>query len=403
MTAKYLYEMGFRISDKDIGSSAYPEFRPEFHFVVCLFIGGLPGVPKDKPHSFTIKLDGSDIEPQIDKGMGDQKPREIPPRHAHDLPPAKKPTGDVRGDTIQAIDKELTEDLTYMAGARRESVGPTNHMAGAPAPGNKSLNASKSQKKKSSVAGARVPNTGPIIPPGVGGIPSTGNLYEPLAGLGTNKDQSLQEGHPLERRTTSIERRRRRSLNEYVIDFSNKSCTEDGIPVIVDSSKKGVTGTEASEGSNPLHGASVPLPLRNISGVELVGGAPGGAPATSSTQITTPLIHLDENSLNLRGKNTGNERQNNIGEGELRKLNEEFLIEQSMIFKNTSLLNDCKPTREFLTMEQRRAGYCAISKLKVVKEDKNTGKEINIEVTEPKEIREEMRGFYQNIFAKQKI
>ena len=171
-----------------------------------------------------------------------------------------------------------------------------------------------SHKKKSSVAGARVPNTGPIIPPGVGGIPSTGNLYEPLAGLGTNKDQSLQEGHPLERRTTSRERWRRRSLNEYVINFSNESCTEDGIPVIVDSSKKGVTGTEASEGSNPLHGASVPLPLGNISGVELVGGAPGGAPATSSTQITTPLIHLDENSLNLRGKNTGNEGQNNIGD-----------------------------------------------------------------------------------------
>ena len=80
--------------------------------------------------------------------MGDQKPREIPPRHAHDLPPAKKPTGDVRGDAIQAIDKELTEDLTYMAGARRKSVGPTNHLAGAPAPGNKSLNASKSQKKR---------------------------------------------------------------------------------------------------------------------------------------------------------------------------------------------------------------------------------------------------------------
>ena len=74
-----------------------------------------------------------------------------------------------------------------------------------------------------------------------------------------------------------------------------------------------------------------------------------------------------------------------------------------MIFKNTSLLNDCKPTREFLTMEQKRAGYCAISKLKVTKEDKNTGKEINVEVTEPHEIREEMRGFYQNIFAKQQI
>ena len=74
-----------------------------------------------------------------------------------------------------------------------------------------------------------------------------------------------------------------------------------------------------------------------------------------------------------------------------------------MIFKNTSLLNDCKPTHEFLTMEQRRAVYCAISKLKVIKEDKNTGKKINVEVTEPQEIREEMRSFYQDIFAKQQI
>ena len=96
-------------------------------------------------------------------------------------------------------------------------------------------------------------------------------------------------------------------------------------------------------------------------------------------------------------------KERHEAEGELRKLNEEFLIEQSMIFKNTSLLNDCKPTREFLTMEQKRAGYCAISKLKVSKEDKNTGKKINIEVTEPQEIREEMRCFYQNIFAKQQI
>ena len=96
-------------------------------------------------------------------------------------------------------------------------------------------------------------------------------------------------------------------------------------------------------------------------------------------------------------------KERHEAEGELRKLNEEFLIEQSMIFKNTSLLNDCKPTREFLTMEQKRAGYCAISKLKVLKEDKNTGEKINIEVTEPQEIREEMRGFYQNIFAKQQI
>ena len=54
-------------------------------------------------------------------------------------------------------------------------------------------------------------------------------------------------------------------------------------------------------------------------------------------------------------------------EGELRKINEEHLIEKSMIFKNTALLNDCKPTKEFLTMEQRKAGYCSISKLYVKK------------------------------------
>ena len=33
----------------------------------------------------------------------------------------------------------------------------------------------------------------------------------------------------------------------------------------------------------------------------------------------------------------------------------------------------------------------------------NTGKKINVEVTEPHEIREEMRNFYQDIFAKQQI
>ena len=32
-----------------------------------------------------------------------------------------------------------------------------------------------------------------------------------------------------------------------------------------------------------------------------------------------------------------------------------------------------------------------------------TGKKINIKVTEPKDIREEMRSFYQDIFAKQQI
>ena len=39
-------------------------------------------------------------------------------------------------------------------------------------------------------------------------------------------------------------------------------------------------------------------------------------------------------------------------EGELRKLNEEFLEDQAAIFKNTALLNDCKPTKEFLTTDE---------------------------------------------------
>ena len=92
-------------------------------------------------------------------------------------------------------------------------------------------------------------------------------------------------------------------------------------------------------------------------------------------------------------------KERHEAEGELGKINKNLLIEQSMIFKNTSLLNDCKPTQEFLTIEQRRTGYCAISKLKVIKEDKNTGKKINVEVTEPQAIREEIRSFYQDIFA----
>merc|ERR1712082_346489 len=113
------------------------------------------------------------------------------------------------------------------------------------------------------------------------------------------------------------------------------------------------------------------------------------------------LKKLNEFSSYVHLNDFYKERQE--AEGELRRLNEDFLSNSCFLFKNTSLLNDCKPTREFLTMEQRRAGYCNISKLKVAKWDKTTGKEINIEVTEPMEIRGEMRDFYQNIFAKQEV
>ena len=83
----------------------------------------------------------------------------------------------------------------------------------------------------------------------------------------------------------------------------------------------------------------------------------------------------------------------NRAEGELRKINEEHLIERSMIFKNTSLLNDCKPTKEFLTMEQRKAGYCSISQLNITKNDPTSGKDYTTEVTDPANIRDEMRNF----------
>ena len=90
-TATYLQEIGFRISDKEIGSSAYPQYRPEFHLVIRPYIGGLPGVPKDKPHSFTVKLDGSDIRTQIVDGMSGQAPREpITRKCASDYKPHRR-------------------------------------------------------------------------------------------------------------------------------------------------------------------------------------------------------------------------------------------------------------------------------------------------------------------------
>ena len=133
VVAKHLYEMGFRISDKEIGSSAYPQFRPEFHLVVRLFLSGLPGFPKDKPHSFTVKLDGSDIIPQVEKEMNEHRPKDIPARG----PPATKPVN-VHGDTIDAIAKG-TEDLTYVGGTKRKSAGATD----------KSINKSHSKSLKS--------------------------------------------------------------------------------------------------------------------------------------------------------------------------------------------------------------------------------------------------------------
>ena len=54
-------------------------------------------------------------------------------------------------------------------------------------------------------------------------------------------------------------------------------------------------------------------------------------------------------------------------------------------------------------MEQRKAGYSCISKLKIGSTDPKTGKKTEKEIIDQKEIRDEMRKFYQEIFAKQEI
>ena len=42
-------------------------------------------------------------------------------------------------------------------------------------------------------------------------------------------------------------------------------------------------------------------------------------------------------------------------EGELLRINEDFLADQAAIFKNIASLNDCKPTAKFLNMKNERA------------------------------------------------
>ena len=78
-------------------------------------------------------------------------------------------------------------------------------------------------------------------------------------------------------------------------------------------------------------------------------------------------------------------------------------MKNSAIFKNTALLNDCKPTKEFLNMEQTKDGYCNLSKLRVEKIDVSTGQKVDKEIIEPHYIRDEMKNFYQNIFNTQTI
>ena len=63
---------------------------------------------------------------------------------------------------------------------------------------------------------------------------------------------------------------------------------------------------------------------------------------------------LNKLTSSINGDNTFEETK--ILTGEIIRLNEDYLADQAAIFNNTALLNDCKPTAEFLNMEQRKGG-----------------------------------------------
>ena len=92
-----------------------------------------------------------------------------------------------------------------------------------------------------------------------------------------------------------------------------------------------------------------------------------------------------------------------ILDGELLRLNEDFLADQAAILKNKVLLNDCKPTSKFLNMEKRKGGYCNLTKLRVQRTDDTTKLQVEEEIFDPSKIRDEMKTFYQNIFNRQEV
>ena len=90
-------------------------------------------------------------------------------------------------------------------------------------------------------------------------------------------------------------------------------------------------------------------------------------------------------------------------EGELLRLNEDFLADQAEILKNTALINDFKPNAEFLNMEKQESGYCNLTKLRVQQTEELTKLNVEEKIIEPSKIRCEMKTFYQNIFNKQEV
>ena len=81
-------------------------------------------------------------------------------------------------------------------------------------------------------------------------------------------------------------------------------------------------------------------------------------------------------------------------EMELKLLTEEIIQDEASVHRAYHLLNECKITPQFLSLEKRKTGYSNIVRL--------TNSEGNI-VTNPKEIRQEMSNFYQNFYKKQDL
>ena len=57
-------------------------------------------------------------------------------------------------------------------------------------------------------------------------------------------------------------------------------------------------------------------------------------------------------------------------EHEIERLNDVFLQKQAVFFKNHSLLNDCKITKEFIRLESRKTGTVTFSSLSYTKSTK---------------------------------
>ena len=91
---------------------------------------------------------------------------------------------------------------------------------------------------------------------------------------------------------------------------------------------------------------------------------------------------------------------------ELRELEESELLEQAQKFASFHLLNDELPTKAFINIENRKLGYHEITKLVETKtpnipHNDQSATEIKKTITEPEELRTEMKNFYQNIFSQQ--